>query len=140
MPSPIGPASVSQPTLEPDSLWVWGLEACVLSMAQCVEPHPSKHWSWVETQAGREADPGPLLGSLGLQGGSLQLLVCGGQGECSCLFQDLVQIQKAVPTAPLAVSYFPKGFANIKEQKGNKYRGHSKCKKTGHKEWFVDLP
>lgn len=41
----------------------------------------------------------------------------------------------------LAVSHFPKGFANIKEQKGKEYRERSKYKNTqATKNEFVDLP
>lgn len=41
----------------------------------------------------------------------------------------------------LGVSHFPKGFANIKEEKGKEYEEQSKYKNTrATKNKFVDLP
>lgn len=97
-----------------------------------MEPHPFQALvldrKKPSPQAGRRVDQEPLLCALGLQGGCLQLLVCSGEWE-AFLKLWFRSRQRAVPTTTLAVSHFPKGFANIKEQRGNKHRKYSKYKK-----------
>lgn len=100
---------------------IWeGLCSAWLSVWNPILP---KHWSRIETlpQAGRGADQGLLLCALGPPGGCLQLLVCVvKRGSVPAFLKLWFRSHDNSCCQP-----FPKGLANVKEQKGNKYREHS---------------
>lgn len=130
VPSLTGQPQIHSPPLDPI------LSGPVLSMAQWWNPVLSKHWSWTENLPRQEGSQPRGFSSMPLAPGWLPpfLLWVAKTGSVPVSLKLCFRSHDNSCCQP-----FPKGFADIEEQKGNKYREHSKNKKTVYKDRVVNL-